>query len=473
MPNRDRPRAVPAGFFHVRFEGGPVTFLSLLSVPPALVPCAHARTRTRGPGRAVLAAAMLASVLAGGLSAPPAQAQAPAAAAAPAGPTLRAEFAAPLTAAQALLREGQFREALAKIAEAEALPAPTEHERFIIRRFKAPALLGAGDTAAALPLLEALLADPQLPAADRPAFSETVVRGALQLKDYARALRWMKPYLDAGGTDPEIRRLYPHVQLQQGDAAGAAAGFAAQMAAEEAAGRAPTEAQLRLLASAQAQAKDDAGYLGSLERLAASTGKPEYWDELIARTARRDGFAGERLRLDLYRLRRAAGLKLSAGELGDMAERAYQAGLPAEAQALLDEGFNAGLLGKDGNAAADRKLREQATKAANQDRVGLADSEAGLRNAKDGNAAYGLGLALSGAGLHDKAVALMGQGLAKGGLRRPQDAQLHLGLVQWRAGKAEEARKTWAGVTGADGPAALARLWTLLSQRPTAVAAKG
>ena len=55
----------------------------------------------------------------------------------------------------------------------------------------------------------------------------------------------------------------------------------------------------------------------------------------------------------------------------------------------------------------------------------------------------------------------MTQGQAKGGLRRPDDAMLHLGVAQWRAGKADDAQRSFAAVKGADGVADLARLWGL------------
>lgn len=402
------------------------------------------------------------------LAAPAAMAQAAAPAAAPAAsaPTLRPETAKPLSAAQTALRAGNAKEALARLAEAEAVPALTPYENYLLRRLKAPALFSAGEQAQSLALFDALLDDPLLPAPDRTTIIETTIKLALQQKDYARALRRMKPYVEANGSDAEIRRLYPQVLSISGDHAGAAAVFKSQVAAEEAAGRVPGESLLRMLASSQAQSGDDAGYLAALERLAASTAKPDYWNELIARVTRRDGFNAERLRLDIYRLRQAVGVALSAGEVGDMAFRANQAGLPAEAQKLLDEGFSTRLLGQDANAEADRKLRDQATKAAAQDRSGLAEAESSLRAARDGNAAFGLGFALSAAGLHDKALALMVQGNSKGGLRRPDDAMLHLGVAYWRAGKVDEALKTFASVGGNDGPAELARLWTLHLKSP-------
>ena len=413
-----------------------------------------------------------------GLAVSPALAQtaASAPAAAASGPTLRPTVATPLQAAQTLLREGKHAEALARIAEAEAVAERTPFENYILQRLKAPALFSAGDIAGAMTQFEAVLGAAELPAAEKPVIMETTIKLALQLKDYARARRWMEQYRAGNGPSAEINRLYPQVLSVLGDHAAVVRVLQPQVDTDVAAGRSTDEATLRLLAASQSGAGDDAGYQRTLQRLATGTGKTEYWAEMIARAAARPGFNTDRLRLDLYRLRQAAGIALSAGEVGDMAERALQAGLPAEAQKLLDDGFNSGLLGKDANAEADRKLREQATKAAAQDRATLAEGEAGARNAKDGNAAHGLGFAMSGAGDHARALALMALGQSKGGLRRPDEAMLHLGIATRRAGQAEQARKHFAAVGGADGTAELARLWALLpasgAAAPTAAPSK-
>jgi len=394
------------------------------------------------------------------------QAPAGAPAAAASAPTLRPEAAKPLTAAQEALRAGNAKDALARLAEAEALPGLTPYENHVIRRMKAVGLQLNKDLAQALGLFDSLVDDPILPSADRRVVLEAVINLALQEKDYGRAARRLKDYVVGGGEDARLRRLLPQVLAVAGDYAGAVAEFKALIRSEEAAGREVPELTWRMLAESQGKSGDEAGYDATLEKLAGATGKPEYWAELIFRTASRSGFSKERLQLDVYRLRRAVGVPLNAGELGDMAHRANQAGYPAEAQRLLDEGFDGGLLGKDGNAAVDRKLREQATKAANQDRAGAADAEKSALGAKDGNAAFGLGLALSGAGMHDRAVALMTQGQAKGGLRRPDEARLHLGVAHWRAGKVDEALKAFGAVAGSDGTADLARLWTLFLKSP-------
>ena len=419
-----------------------------------------------GYRQAVRTACALALAISSGLQSGAALAQNPPAAAAPAaaaasGPTIRAEVGKPLQAAQDAIKAGNHQDALARLAEAEAMPGLTPYEVFITLRLKGPAAFGAGDLPLAVNVFEQVLASPLLAAAERPAITESTVKMLLQLKDYGRAAALMKTYLDAGGNSAELRRLYPQLLSVQGDHAGVLRELGPQVAADEAAQRATPEATLRMLAASQIALKDNPAYLRSLEKLAGNTGKPDYWSELITRTAQRPGFADERLRLDIYRLRRAVGVPLDAGELGDMAYRAQQVGLPAEAQALLDEGFASGLLGKDVNAAADQKLREASTRAAAGDRAGLADGEAAALKAKEGNAAINLGLAVSGTGAHERGLALMLQGQAKGGLRRPDDAALHLGLVQWRAGKPDDARRSFAAVQGADGAADLARLWLL------------
>ena len=411
-----------------------------------------------------LAPLLLAATLAAGQAGAQTAASAPAAAAS--GPTLRAEAAKVFSAAQEAIKAGKHADALARIAEAEALPGLTPYEQYIALRLKGPALFASGDHAGALAVFEQVLASAQLPAADRNGLTETTIRLAMQAKQYNTAATLMKPYLAGGGSNPEIVNWYPQVLAVQGDHAGVIAWLQPVLAADAAAKRATPEPTLRLLASSQNSVKDSAGYLATLTRLAVGTGKTDYWDELINRTVRKDGFADERLRLDVYRLRQLVGLALEGDEIGDMAFRANQAGLPAEAQSLLDAGYKAGLLGKGANAAADQKLRESATKAAAQDRATLAESEAAALKAANGNALVGLGMAVSTTGAHERGLALMTQGIAKGGLRRPDDVQLHLGQVALRAGKTDQARAAFAAVQASDGAADLARLFTLAIDSP-------
>lgn len=378
--------------------------------------------------------------------------------------SLRPEVVRPLQAAQEALREkgpDAAKRALASIAEAAAVGGLSPFEQYTVQRMRAVAAVGAGDLAQAIADFDAVLAAPQLPAADRRPMLETSARLLVQTKQYARAIERLQQARAEGSSDAALRRLLPLLMAEVGDHAGAVREVSAQLQADEAAQQATPENLLRVLAASQNQLGDAAGYLKTLERLALATGKPDYWQELIARAARREGFAAERLALDVYRLRRAAGAALGGDELADMAQRAQQAGLPAEAQRLLDEGQVDGTLAKAGDAAGVQKLRQQVAQSLAQDRKTLADSEKSAQQAKEGTALVNLGFALSAAGEHERALALMGQGLAKGGLRRPDEARLHLAIAQWRAGRGDEALRSFADVQGGDGSAELARLWSL------------
>lgn len=380
--------------------------------------------------------------------------------------SVRPETLKPLQAAQEALRAGRNDEALAKLAEAEAVPGTTPYESYLIARMKAVGLFAAGKADEALKSFERAIESGLAPTADRIEMTEAAAKLALQQKDYPRALKWMKSYFDASGPNAELRQLYPQVLAISGDHAAAVAEWQKRLAADDAAGRAPTEATLRMLAGSQGEIKDEAGYAATLTRLAVLTGKPEYWRDLLARAVGRPGFAQERWRLDVYRLKQALGLPLSAAEQADYAASAMRAGLPGEAQTVIEAAFAAKTMGA---SADDRKLRDAIVKAANADRATLADGESAARNAKDGNAAVNQGFAMSGMGQHERAVTLMQAGIAKGGLRQPEEAQLHLGIAQWRAGQKDDAAKSFAAVTGGDGAADLARLWTLRlnAARPT------
>ena len=61
----------------------------------------------------------------------------------------------------------------------------------------------------------------------------------------------------------------------------------------------------------------------------------------------------------------------------------------------------------------------------------------------------------------DKGLALIEQGIKKGGLKRPDDAKLRLGEAQLYAGKKNAAVTTLKTVKGTDGTADIARLWVL------------
>jgi hypothetical protein len=391
-------------------------------------------------------------------------AQAPAASA-PAPPALRPEVANAVNAAQEAGRAGQKDAADAKLREAAAAPALTPYELAVIDRGRGAVALSLKDWDGAIKALDAAVAVNQLAAPDQQQLVELLAKLNYQQKQYPAAVNWIRRYKQGGGADAAVSDLLPQALYLANDFAGAAAELEPGVAADEAAGKPSPEATLRLLASSFIQAKDDAGYLRTLERMALAYPKPEYWAEMASRATKTPGFS-ERLWLDVYRLRLAAGLLRQADEFVEMANLALQAGYPAEALRVLDRGYALALLGHGKDADAHTKLRERADKAAEKDATDLPRSEGSAKAAREGDALVNVGFAWVAAGQATRGLPLMEAGLAKGNLRRGDEARLHHGIALWMAGKRDDASKAFAEVKGADGSAALARVWSLFVRSP-------
>jgi tetratricopeptide (TPR) repeat protein len=122
------------------------------------------------------------------------------------------------------------------------------------------------------------------------------------------------------------------------------------------------------------------------------------------------------------------------------------------------------VLGSGSDGDQQRKLRDTATKQALDDQKIFAQNVKDATAARDGNGLVGLGYAMVTAGQFDKGIALMEQGIKKGGLKQPEEARLHLGIAYLAAGQKAKAIDTFKAVQG-DASGDLARLWLIHAQR--------
>jgi hypothetical protein len=393
-----------------------------------------------------------------------AQTPAPAASQAAAQP-LRPQVADAVNAAQDAARAGQKELAETKLIEAAAVPNLSMFEQAVIERGRAGVLLSLHDWTQAIRSLEVVVNSKQFSGADQLQMLELLSKLTYQEKDYLRAVSWLRRYAQEGGSDPALLELVPQALYLANEFKAAADELEVRVTADEEAGRAIPETTLRLLISCYLQLKDDAGYVRALERLAQGYPKPEYWADLLSRVTKQPGFS-ERLWLDVYRLRLAAGLMRGADDYVDMAQLALQAGYPAEALSVIDRGLSLSLLGNGKDAGAHAALRERASKAAEKDSADLSRAEASARSAREGDALVNVGFAYASAGQATKGATLMEQGVAKGNLKRADEARLHLGQVLWQAGRKDDAVKAFAAVQAGDGSAGLARVWSAFVRSP-------
>jgi outer membrane protein assembly factor BamD (BamD/ComL family) len=379
---------------------------------------------------------------------------------------LRPDVGKPLQAAQELIKAQKFKEALAKVREAEAVPNKNANESYMIERMRIAAASGAGDADTAAKSYEALKASGKLPAAEQLRMLESLAGAYYRAKDYAKTVTWGKRYLAEGGTNSQIRTLVIQSQYLSGDYAGATKELVAEVQADDRAGRVPAEDRLKLLLNAAQRVNDNASYVLAMEKLVTHYPKKEYWGDMLGRVQRKPGFS-DRLTLDTYRLMLASNSMRNANDYMEMAQLAVQAGLPGEGKQVVEKGFAAGVLGTGTPAEADRhrRLKDLVTKRTEEDKQGMAARQTQAAAAKAGNELVDVGFAQAFLGEPRKGIALMEQGIAKGGLKRVDDAKLHLGIAWWMAGEPSRAQSVFKTVAGSDGTADLARLWTLISRQ--------
>ena len=373
---------------------------------------------------------------------------------------VRAEVGKPLQQASELLRAGKAKEALAKVREAEAVGGKTGAEQLTIDRMKAAAAQRAGDPATAIQALENVHG--RVGGAEAGQVAEQLASAYAQQRNNAKATEWLNRAIAAGNTGGSVRQLQAYLQGSSGDYSAIAKDAAAAVSSAEQGGRRPDEGDLLRLADAQQRTGNMAGYVVTLEKLLSYYPKKDYWSAYLSRLPRKAGF-GDRFGLDLFRLRLASGTLSKTEDFMEMAQLSLQAGLPSEARRIADQGFKAGALGVGPEAARHQRLRDLAVKQEGEAKANLANQATEAETFKEGDGLVKVGYAYVSLGEVDKGIALIQQGIAKGNLKRPEDAKLRLGMAQLQNPKMKTAAvQTLRSVKGTDGAAEIARLWTIL-----------
>lgn len=374
--------------------------------------------------------------------------------------TLRPEVGVPLQAAQALMKQGKSKEALAKLRDADKVSGKTPNEAYLIERVRAAAASSAGDYDTAAKAFETLIASGKLSASERSQFSEGLIGIYMRGKEFGKANEAINRQLKQGD-DPKLRAFLIQNYYQSGNLTGAEN----ELNNMQKGGRTLSEDQLGLLANIYLKKNDKVGYVNTIEKLAANYPKTSYWTDLLNRVVGKPGFSS-RLNVDVYRLKLANNLIKKPSEYLEMAQLVIQAKAPAEALKIIDKGYKSGALGVGAEAARHQRLKDLAAKTLAEDNKNSEANEAALVKAKDNDGLVAMGYGLVQAGQSDKGLKMMEAAIKAGGLRNPEDAKLHLGQAYAVAGKKSQAISTLKGVGGTDGTAELARYWIMAINHP-------
>ncbi len=377
------------------------------------------------------------------------------------GTGVRPEVGKPLQAAQALVKARKGREALAEIAKAEAVPNRTANENLVISQMKGSAALAAGDNDTVIRTYEPMLESGRVSGREATQMAQAVAVAYYQRKEYAKAAQWTQRYFKEGGSDAAMRTVLLQSYFLGNDCNAVNKMLGSSVEADSS--KRPSEEELQILANCYLRQRDTGGYVNAIEKLVVFYPKKEYWTDLLSRVQKKPGFS-DRLGVNVYRLRMATGNLSGANDYMEMAQLALQAGVPAEAKAIVDKGYAGGALGKGDQAERHKRLRDLIQKNLDESLKARAQEEREALAAKDGNDLVKIGLDYVYEGNADKGLPFIEQGIKKGGLKRPDDAKLRLGEAQLYAGHKQRAVQTLRDVKGNDGTADLARLWVLLAR---------
>jgi tetratricopeptide (TPR) repeat protein len=375
---------------------------------------------------------------------------------------IRPEVAKPLQAASDLLKAGKAKEAMVKVREADAASGKTSNEQLVIDRMKGAAAQRIGDTATTIAAFESVYG--RSSGGEQAQMAEQIAFAYSQQKNWPKTSEWANKAKAAGGNSASLNQLIAFVQSQSGDFSTVMRESQGAVSAAEKDGRRPGEDDLLRLADAARRMNNTGVYSNTLEKLVLYYPKKDYWSAHLASIQRKPGFS-DRLGLDVQRLKLANGLMTKPDEYMELAQLALQAGLPVEAKTIVDKGYAAGVLGTGDQAPRHQRLKDLVIKSEGESAAGLAKNLEEANAQKEGNELVKIGTVYASMGQHDKAVELIEKGIAKGSLKRPDDAKLRLALSMAAVPKTKtKGLQALRTIGGTDGTAEVAKLYTVVLQ---------
>lgn len=372
--------------------------------------------------------------------------------------TVRKEVGAPLGEASKLVKAGKYKEALAKLRDAEAVGGRTPGETNAIEGVRFSAAMGANDPdtmARSFEALKAKLGGPQ-----QLQYMEAIAGTYLRGGNAAKTLEWAGKYFAAGGNSPSVKQMQQQAQFKSGDMTAVLKDTLAEVQADEKAGKAPSQDKLNILLFAAQKKGDAATESYAVERLLNYYPRKELWAQVLGGLQGKKGFS-PRFNFDINRLQLATGNLKTPDDYMEAAQLAAQAGYPDEGKKIVEQGLSAGVLGQGAEGARHKRLLDLMVKKSAEAKAGMAAAEKAAKDAKTGDELIKLGLARVFAGDKAAGLALVDAGIAKDNFTRADDAKFYQGLAYYNAGEVSKAQAAWRAVKGTDGSGELARLWLI------------
>jgi hypothetical protein len=315
-------------------------------------------------------------------------------------------------------------DALSGLEAVERKAPPTKYESKSIQEFGAYSSIGLDKFKAMQAAYEAALS--------RGAYKEEELAGvfralfqlAAALQQPAKAIEYGEKANDLGALRSNDLLIMSQIYYQERDCKNSAIWGDKSIAAFKTAGEAPKEVLYQLKLQCASNANDTGAMKTALYDLVRLTNKAAYWNNLV-RLERQDE-RDDHNTLMIYRVMFDTHSMNADTDYIEMAQLLGDAGLPVEAQVVLEQALSSGVMKEEHRERTTRLLNALRTRAdAEMKRLSVFDAEATKNLA--GQLDMKLGELYFGAGDFQAAVTALRRGIYKGQLRQLDEAYVSLG----------------------------------------------
>jgi len=371
--------------------------------------------------------------------------------------TVSKGIAKTLKSAQDASKARRWSACLSDLRQAESAGGLTPYDTYIINELRGFCAFSSGDNSTAIRAYETNLNSQYATKGSMPGRIKSLMQINYNSKNYGKALEYGKRAISGGFADADINTLMAQSYYVQNDFKNARDFTGKWIADQEKRGQTPRENALNIYLTSCLKLKDEACTTQGFEKLVSYYPNPDAWANLMDSLFKA---GNEQSMLHTYRLATEVGAMRNASDYTEMAQLALEKGLPAEAQAAVEAGFARKAFVEKRDVDRNTRLLNNAKGRVAADKATLAQRE---KAAAAGSADDNLLLAqsLMSYGQFPQAVAAAQRAVAKGNAANPAEAQLVLGMAQYRAGSKAEAAKAFRAVKGDPNLVRLAKLWAL------------
>jgi len=332
--------------------------------------------------------------------------------------------------AQSLAQAKNYKAALAKLSEAEAVKSLPD-DTTVINQLKQYIAVAS--------------ADASTPAGAKAKFANDYNAG--RYKDVIADGELLRKFNEL---DAQTQLIIAQAYYKAGDNAGCVR-YAKTLGGSDTA--------LELMARCAYETGDEMTQRSALEQLVAKNPKPEYWSDLLKLGERARGLSDHNT-LDINRLRLLTGSMSGKDDYINLAQLAMQLGCAAEAQSVLEKGVAAKILTDDRSMRLLAVAKQQAAANAANEAKAMAAANA----APQGDDLVKVGENMIGEGKAKDAIGVIQNGMKKP-LKDANNAQIRLGQAYLAAGQKGDAEAAFNKVKAPEKDALVAHLWALAAHR--------